>query len=147
MDDTTDSTGTAEAGSSDEARVLTLVRRWAELERIQDADGFDDLLTSRFTGIGPVGFVLDAQQWADRHRGGGVINQAFEVTDLDIVIEGATAIVHAVETQQTTARGHENNGSFRAGLTLVRVSGHWRIARIQLSGPMIEPGHALPFAG
>ncbi len=108
-----------EAHSNEETQIRGLVQRWADLERTQDADGFDALLTSRFTGIGPVEFVLDARQWADRHRGGGVINHAFEVTDLEVVVEGDTAIVHAVETQRTTARGHENNGSFRAGLILV----------------------------
>lgn len=120
-----------------EAAIQSVVQRWAELERTQHADGFEGLLTGQFTGIGPVGFVLDAQQWADRHRDGGLVNHAFEVADVDVVIEGDTAIVNAVETQRTTARGHENNGSFRAGLTLVRADNDWKIARIQLSGPMI----------
>jgi hypothetical protein len=62
------------------------------------------------------------------------------------VPEVLVAVVHAVETQRTTARGHENNGSFRAGITAIKDGGAWRIARIQLSGPMIEPGQRPPFA-
>lgn len=132
--------------SGDEETIRALVQHWAELERTQNADGFEGLLTDRFTGIGPVGFVLDARQWADRHRGGGLVNHSFEVTDIEVVIDGDTAVVNAVETQRTTARGHDNNGSFRAGLTLVRADGEWKIARIQLSGPMIQPGQTPPFA-
>lgn len=136
--------GAAAAGDDDQIRAL--VERWAELERTQDADGFADLLTEEFTGIGPVGFVLNATQWADRHRDGLLINHAFDVADLDIARYGDVAVVHAVESQRTTARGHENNGSFRAGLTMIKDGGAWRIARIQLSGPMIEPGQRPPFA-
>lgn len=136
----------ADAAATDEAAVQALVQQWAELERTQNADGFGGLLTEHFTGIGPVGFVLDAQQWADRHRGGGLVNHAFDVADIQIAIYGDTAVVHAVETQRTTARGYENNGSFRVGLTIIRDDGRWKFARIQFSGPMIEPGQAPPFA-
>lgn len=134
------------AAAADDDQIRALVERWAELERTQDADGFADLLTEEFTGIGPVGFVLNATQWADRHRDGLLINHAFDVADLDIARYGDVAVVHAVESQRTTARGHENNGSFRAGLTMIKDGGAWRIARIQLSGPMIEPGQRPPFA-
>lgn len=138
-----------ESGASadgDDDQLRALVERWAELERNQDADGFAGLLTEQFTGIGPVGFVLNATQWADRHRGGGLVNHAFDVADLDIARYGDVAVVHAVESQRTTAHGHENNGSFRAGITAIKDAGAWRIARIQLSGPMVEPGQRPPFA-
>lgn len=138
-------TATKQAAGDDDA-IRALVQRWADLERTQDADGFEGLLTNRFHGIGPVGFVLDARQWADRHRGGEVVNHAFDVTNIEITRYGDTAVVHAVETQRTTARGYENNGSFRAGLTFIRDNGTWKIASIQLSGPMIQPGQAPPFA-
>lgn len=141
------SSGTAARGRSDEeAAIRSLVGRWAELERTQNADGLAGLLTDRFTGIGPVGFVLDAHQWADRHRDDDLVNHSFEVSDLEIVVEADAALVNAVQTQRTTARGHRNDGSFRTGLTLVRTENDWKIARIQLSGPMIQPGQAPPFA-
>ncbi|MQA79829.1 MAG: hypothetical protein GEV10_15335 [Streptosporangiales bacterium] len=70
---------------------------------------------------------------------------AFDVTDIQIAGYGDTTVVHAVETQRTTARGHDNNGSFRAGLTLIRGADGWKIAHIQLSGPMIQPPQNPPF--
>lgn len=140
-------TGAAAKGTADDDTIREVVQRWAELERTQNADGYAGLLTEAFTGIGPVGFVLDAQLWADRHRGGDLINHAFGIADIQIAGYGNTAVVHAVETQRTTARGHENNGSFRAGLTLIRdTDNNWKIASIQLSGPMIQPGQMPPFA-
>lgn len=130
--------------SADEATVRELVQHWAELERTQNADGLDGLLTERFVGIGPVGFVLNARQWTDRHRDGGLVNHAFDVGGVEVAVYGDTAVAHTVETQRTTARGRENNGSFRAGLTLIRGGEGWKIALIQLSGPMITPGQVPP---
>ncbi|WP_169732009.1 DUF4440 domain-containing protein [Glycomyces arizonensis] len=136
--------GAASAASGDEAAVQGAVRRWAEMERAQDADGLEELLTESFTGIGPVGFVLDGPQWAGRHRDGGLVNHELDIADVDVVTEGDVAIAHVVETQRATARGHESNGSFRVGLVLVRRDTGWKIARIQFSGPMIQPGQAPP---
>ena len=51
----------------------------AELDRDvtrAEVDGnvatLDALATDDFTLVGPVGFVLDKQQWLDRYRGGGL---------------------------------------------------------------------------
>ena len=52
-----------------ELQVLDLLQRWADVELRGEADGYGDLLTSDFLGNGPVGFVLTADQWANRHRG------------------------------------------------------------------------------
>src|SRR6266511_2712519 len=52
-----------------EQEVLDLVQRWAEVELRGDADAYGDLLAPDFIGVGPVGFVLTRDQWAERHRG------------------------------------------------------------------------------
>jgi hypothetical protein len=103
------------------------------------------MLTEDFQGIGPVGFVLDREQWAGRHAGGGVTNHELTVSDPHVRIYGDTAVVEAVETQRTTAMGMENNGSFRIGVVATRRDGRWAIAHVQFSGPMIAPGEAPPF--
>jgi ketosteroid isomerase-like protein len=53
-----------------EQEVLDLVARWANTELTGDVDAYTDLPAEDFVGVGPVGFVLDGEQWAQRHRGG-----------------------------------------------------------------------------
>jgi len=128
-----------------EQEVLDLVQRWAEVELRGDADAYGDLLAPDFIGVGPVGFVLTRDQWAERHRG-DLKNEEFEVQDPHVRIYGDTAIVEAVQRQQTTVMGRDTSGSFRLIVVAVKEEGRWVIANIQLSGPLVPPGTMPPFA-
>jgi len=134
--------------SNDSQQVLGLVQRWAAAELAGDVNAYDHLLTADFTGVGPVGFVLTSEQWAKRHLG-DLHNEKFEVLDPHVRIYGDppdAAVVEAVQRQTTTAMGRDTSGSFRLGLVAVRAGQDWRIAHIQLSGPLIKPGEMPPFA-
>jgi ketosteroid isomerase-like protein len=130
---------------SDESEVLDLIERWATTELSGDTAAYPSLLTADFRGIGPVGFVLDAEQWAQRHLT-GLTNHAFSVSEPHLRRYGDTVLVEAVQIQRTTARGHDSSGSFRLGLVAVRTEEGWRLARVQLSGPLIAPGERPAFA-
>ncbi|TNC24890.1 nuclear transport factor 2 family protein [Amycolatopsis alkalitolerans] len=128
-----------------EKEVLDLVDRWAHAELTGDIAAYPALLDARFTGIGPVGVVLDRDQWAARHQG-GLENHEFEVLEPHVRFFGNTAIVEGVQRQRTTARGNDTSGSFRLGLVAVRAGDEWRIAQVQLSGPLLAPGEKPAFA-
>ena len=50
--------------------IRELERRWAQGELDADVAALDALATDDFTLVGPLGFVLDRQQWLDRYRRG-----------------------------------------------------------------------------
>lgn len=127
-----------------EQAVVELVHRWADVERNGDVDAYGDILDEDFRGIGPVGFVLDGEQWAARHRN-GLRNEEFTVSDQRVRTFGDTAIVDAVQRQRTVAMGHESNGSFRIAVVAVRRDNRWVIANVQFSGPLIAPGEKPAF--
>jgi SnoaL-like domain len=103
-----------------EQQVLDLVERWADVELRGDADGYGDLLAPDFLGIGPDPHVR--------------------------IYGGDTAIVEAALRQKTTAMGRDTSGSFRLVVVAIKQEGHWLLANIQLSGPLIPPGTTPPFA-
>jgi ketosteroid isomerase-like protein len=125
-------------------QILSLVDRWAAAELAGDADAVAARLTADFTGIGPVGFVLNREQWAARHRG-DVDNREFRVTEPAVRVHGDVAIIVATLTQETTARGRDTSAAFRIGI-VARREPDWRIAHVQLSGPLIAPGELPGFA-
>lgn len=55
--------------AAQEQEVLDLVNRWARVELAGDVAAYPGLLDKHFLGVGPVGFVLDKDQWAQRHQG------------------------------------------------------------------------------
>ncbi|MGI5321320.1 DUF4440 domain-containing protein [Actinomadura nitritigenes] len=141
----TDTDARQGSGEATRRRILDLVERFADAELHGDAAACDRLLAPGFSGIGPVGFVLDGRQWAGRH--GDLTNHAFEVLDPEVRLYGDAAIVTAVQRQRTTARGHDASGSFRLTLVAVRDGDdRWSIANLQLSGPLRPPAAPPPFA-
>jgi uncharacterized protein (TIGR02246 family) len=130
---------------NNQTAVLDLIQRWATAELTGNVEAYQELLTPDFVGVGPVGFVLDADQWATRHNG-DLTNHEFEVNDPHVRFFGDTAIVEAVQKQQTTAMGRDTSGSFRLGIIAVQHDGQWRLAHLQLSGPLIAPGQMPSFA-
>lgn len=129
-----------------EEQVLDLLHTWARAELEGDVDAYANLLTEDFRGVGPVGFVLDARQWAGRHTTGDLTNSEFEILDPRLRFYGQTAVVEAVQRQVTMARGRDTSGSFRLVAVCTHVGDRWRLAHVQLSGPLIAPGEMPGFA-
>lgn len=122
-------------------QILDLSQRWADAERRADAGALDALLASDFVGIGPLGFVLNRQQWLDRYRSGDLKIEGFSWDDVSVHDHGTAAVVVGVETQRAIFQGQprpEASGRFRVTQVAVQEDGRWQIAGIQFSGPMPE---------
>ena len=117
--------------------VLDLVTSWAKAEEANAAAALDRLLAGDFVGVGPLGFVLDRDQWLARF-GNGLENRAFAVEDAQVRDYGAAAMVVGVLAQETSFRGGDNSGRFRLTLVGVRPDGRWQVAGIHI-GPLQQP--------
>ena len=84
--------------------VLDLVGRWAEAEQGNDAEALDGVLAGDFVGVGPLGFVLDRQQWLARFAN-GLENRAFVVQDAQVRDYGDAAAVVGVLAQENELPG------------------------------------------
>ncbi len=112
----------------------------AELDRTvtrAEVDGdvatLDALSTDDFMLVGPVGFVLDKQQWLDRYRGGGLRTIALAFEDAVTRVHGDCAIRIGRHVQEAEFQGRPVNGEFRATHVAVRDGDRWRLAGVHLS--------------
>jgi len=122
--------------------VLDLVGRWAEAEQGNDAEALDGVLAGDFVGVGPLGFVLDRQQWLARFAN-GLENRAFVVQDAQVRDYGDAAAVVGVLAQETSFQGLDNSGRFRLTLVAVRPTDRWRLANAHI-GPLQQPAGPPP---
>jgi ketosteroid isomerase-like protein len=98
-----------------------------------DVATLDLLATDDFMLVGPVGFVLDKQQWLERYRGGALRTTALAFQDAVTRVHGDCAIRIGRHVQEAEFQGRPVNGEFRATHIAVRAGDRWRLAGVHLS--------------
>jgi hypothetical protein len=76
-------------------RVLDVVEQWCAAEQAGDDVRLATVLADGFVGVGPVGFVLDRDQWIARF-GRGLRNRLFTVQDPGVHVHGSAVVVVGV---------------------------------------------------
>jgi uncharacterized protein (TIGR02246 family) len=121
-----------------EAQVRQLGQRWAEAEERTDAQALGPLLAEDFLLVGPLGFVLDKQQYLGSRRSGDLRHTSFTWEDVRVRLYGDAAVAVGVQTQRSTYQGRDASGRFRVTQVAVEQGGRWVIASIHLS-PIAQP--------
>jgi ketosteroid isomerase-like protein len=114
-------------------QVRDLGRRWADAEQRGDVAALDAMATDDFVLVGPVGFVLDKQQWLGRYRSGTFVTHSLTWDEVSVRRYGDAAVAVGVHTQQAEYEGHPADGSFRATHIAVRRGNQWLLAGQHLS--------------
>jgi ketosteroid isomerase-like protein len=125
--------------SSTEHPMIELGRRWAQAEQEGDGEALAALTTDDFTFVGPAGFVLDRNFWANRYRSGILVTKSLDWHDVTVRDYGSAAVAVGIHTQQATHRGEPKDGSFRITHIAVDTPAGWRLAGIHLSPIMGGP--------
>ena len=89
---------------TDTSDIRELDNAWAAAEQAGDSVTLDALAVPDFQLVGPLGFVLDRQQWAQRYRSGDL-----HTTTLEWAIESARVYGDAAVTIGT----HTQTGDYR----------------------------------
>ena len=122
---------------SDTATAVNEVRalsdRWADAERRGDATALGALVVPDFTLVGPLGFVLNREQWLHRFDDGGFVMSALDWDEVEVRVYGAAAVTIGRQTQQATYRGAPSDGQFRVTQIAVQTDEGWRLAGMHLS--------------
>lgn len=115
--------------------VLAAQSRFDHAELTGDRETLRELIADGFRSIGPRGFIMDKQQWIDRHdlfRYLELHTSQTEVSDF-----GVMAIVRNVQTNHASYQDREVRLSVRVSQTWIRANDRWQLAGIQFS-PMDE---------
>ena len=111
-------------------------QEWATAEQRGDTAFLEDALTDGFVGVGPLGFMLDKQQWLGRFAG-GLSYESFALDEVEARLYEGAAVVTGRQKQAGAFQGNDVGGEFRATVVLVERDGRWLLAG----------WHASPIAG
>ncbi|PKW14102.1 nuclear transport factor 2 family protein [Saccharopolyspora spinosa] len=127
---------------STEDQIRQLEQRWVDAEQRGDADALAELATDDFVLVGPLGFMLNKQQWMERYRTGDLVTKSLDWHDAEVRDYGDCAVVVGVHTQKAAYRGNATDGEFRSTHIAIRRDGRWLLAGIQLSPIGAPPAFA-----
>jgi hypothetical protein len=109
--------------------------RFDRAELTADREALRELLADDFLSIGPRGFVLDKDEWIDRH--GEFRYQSLETSEMDVRQYGDTAVVRDVQRNRAAYRDQQVAVATRVSQVWVRRDDRWRLVAIQFS-PLAE---------
>lgn len=110
-----------------------LLTGWATAERNNDSDAMEDHIVKDFHMVGPLGFILDRDQWLQRYRTGDLVNSAFRLEEMQPREYGETVVAIGVQDQTTTYQGRDASGRFRITVIAVRDGDSFKLAGYHLS--------------
>jgi len=113
-----------------------LVEDWASAELRGDAAFLEGALTDDFVGIGPLGFMLNKEQWLARYESGDLVYESFAIDEVEARFYGEAAVATCRQSQTGTYQGQAVDvmqGEFRVTLVFVERGGRWLVAGLHLS--------------
>lgn len=119
-------------------QVLDLGRKWADAELRSDVDALGALLDADFVCVGPLGFVLNKDQYLAARRSGDLKQEAFAWQDVQVRVYGDAAVAVGAQVQKTTYQGHDASGQFRVTQVFARKGDGWVMVSLHLS-PISQP--------
>ena len=117
-------------------QVEEFTQEWAAAEQRGDAAFLEGALTEDFVGVGPLGFMLNKEQWLGRFAG-GLSYESFALDEMETRFYGDTAAATCRQIQAGSFQGNDVGGEFRATLVFAERNGRWLLAG----------WHASPIAG
>jgi|tagenome__1003787_1003787.scaffolds.fasta_scaffold20693233_1 hypothetical protein len=121
-----------------DAEIHTVLERLTHAELTADVAALESLTTDDMTLVGPLGFVLDKNEWLDRHRTGALTTAALAWQPESLRRHHDSAIVIGTQDQQAHYQGHRVQARLRATHVLLHLDAGWRVASTHLS-PMGQP--------
>lgn len=85
-----------------EQEIRTLEHAWAAAEESADAETLDELTVPEFQLVGPLGFVLNRQQWGDRYRTGDLRTSSLDWQVESVTVYGEAAVTVGTHVQQAS---------------------------------------------
>jgi ketosteroid isomerase-like protein len=114
-------------------QILDIGQKWAAAERYADIATLDSLLDADFACVGPLGFVLNKDQYLAGRRSGDLKQESFAWQDIHVRVYGNAAIAIGSQIQKTTYQGRDASGQFRVTQVFTRKDEGWLLTSLHLS--------------
>ena len=121
-----------------EVEIRSVEQQWALASLHGDTASFNRLMAPDFRSIRTDGLVMTRVDRLRAFGSGDVRTTALEFSDMQVRVDGNTAIVTGLATRKDTAGGHPRDFQYRYTRVWQRRGGHWRVVNFQST--TVAPG-------
>jgi ketosteroid isomerase-like protein len=114
--------------------IIRLAETWTAAELRGDTAFIEKTLADDFIGIGPLGFLLNKQQWLERHRSGDMKYETLALDEAQVRLYSGVAILIGRTVQNSNFRGHGVQAQLRTTLVFVQQQETWQLASLHYCG-------------
>jgi ketosteroid isomerase-like protein len=114
------------------AAVHDVVESLAAAEEAGDVGALSRLIADDFLLIGPLGFLLEKEQWLEQWRAGNLRYARLVIRHAQVRTYGDVAVVVGIQEQEGDYQGRAVDGRFRLTL-IVRTADGARVVGAHLS--------------
>ena len=125
-----------------EQEVAQHADAWATAELQGDTSFLERILADDFVGVGPLGFLLNKQEWLARLQSGDLKYTAHTLDEVKVRAYNEAAIVIGRLTQEAAYRGNPINAQLRTTLVFIHHHEQWHLAGVHFC----NIGQPPPFA-
>jgi ketosteroid isomerase-like protein len=118
-------------------QIEKLAQDWAAAELRGDTAFLERSLVGDFVGVGPRGFMLNKEEWLERHESGKLKYESFGLDEVGVRLYGDAVVTVCHQTAEGVYE--DENGSYdiheqvRATPIFAKQEGHWLLTGLYLS--------------
>jgi ketosteroid isomerase-like protein len=128
-------TNDAQIGATTANEIRALLTLYAQAQQLSDLEALAEILTDDFELVGPLGFVVEKEQWLEQLWSGALRIEALQWDEVDVrtYADAGFAIAIGRLTQTATYAGSRADGAFRVTAIAVGRGLSWRLAGLHFS--------------
>ena len=137
----TPSGATSSTTDTDEQMITKSQKEWATALVNRDFSVIDRVVAPEWRITLPDGTVSTKAQMDTDMKTGALVIESFRIDDLNVRIDGNTALAFGLETEKSSYKGEDTSGQYRYTDVYVKRDGKWVCVATHMSK---VTGHEMP---
>jgi ketosteroid isomerase-like protein len=123
----------ADSNGGAEQTIKQLEQDWAVALKNRDTAATDQIVAPSWMMTDQDGVLSDKAQADADLKTGAYLIETFKIDDLQVHVDGDTAVVFGVETEKSTYKGTDSSGQYRFTDVFVKRDGSWKAIATHVS--------------
>lgn len=124
---------TPKTGSTVSDTLKQIERDWTAAQKTADTDKIGQLIADDWSALGPDGKKIGKKEYLANFKSGDNKYESVDVSDMDVLVSGNTAIVQGGDTEKSSFKGKDTSGKYVWMDVFQKKDGKWQAVRSEVT--------------